>query len=140
MAGPATHWQGTSFIHFIFCRLLPGFVLLVAGIVILLAAYITSPHAAAKISAILTDRLDLPVSISEIRLQGDTLIFNGVTLGNPPEFSDKHFVSLDTVRLATDWVGLLKGRRNLRLLNVNALKIKNQKKSHWRQRGDRTVH
>ncbi len=129
MAGSATQGHNVSFVRFIIYRLLPGITLLLAGIVILFAFYITSTHAAVKISAILTGMLDLPVSISEIHLHGDTLIFNGVTLGNPPGFSDKRFVSIDTIRLAVGWGELLKGRRNLRILDVNGAKIDIRKSS-----------
>ena len=80
MAGSSAQGHTTYFIRFIIYRLLPGITILAAGFVILFASYITSQHAAVKLSIILTDMLGLPASISKIRLHGDTLIFNGVTV------------------------------------------------------------
>ena len=123
MAGSAAHGKKVFSAHFILYRLLPVVIFLGAGSIILLVFYISSPHAAAKISAILTERLDLPVTISALRLHGGTLIFKGVVVGNPLGFADRRFVSVDAVSVAPGWQGLFLGRRSLRLLSVDGARI-----------------
>lgn len=123
MAGNAVTGHTSSLTHFILYRLLPLFVLLAAGAIILLAAYISTPHAAAKLSTILSDKLDLPVTIRAIRLHGDTLTIQGINVGNPAGFAEKNLVSVAAVSVAPSWRGLLQGRRKLRLLDISGAEL-----------------
>ena len=123
MAGSAAHGKKVFSVRFFLYRLLPVVIFLGAGAITLLVSYINSPPAAAKISAILAERLDLPVTISALRLHGDTLIIKGVVVGNPSGFADSRFVSVDAVSVAPGWQGLFLGRRSLRLLNVDGARI-----------------
>jgi hypothetical protein len=116
--------------HLILYRLLPGMVIVIAVALISIATYITSPHAAAKLSTILSDKLGAPVSIAAIRLQGDTLTIEGITVGNPAGFAEKDLLSVDAVRVAPSWWGLLQGRRTLRLLDITGAQISMYKGSH----------
>jgi hypothetical protein len=119
MAGAAAKFS----LRFILYRLLPAVVLLLAGGIILFASYLASPGAAAKLSAILTSTLDLPVTVAAIGLQGDTLTFQGVAVGNPPGFAATRLVSVRAVSLAPDWLGVLRGHRSLRLLSIDGVRL-----------------
>lgn len=123
MAGNAVTGHTSSLTHFILYRLLPLFVLLAAGATILFAAYISTPHAAAKLSTILSDKLDLPVTIRAIRLQGDTLTIQGINVGNPAGFAEKNLMAVAAVSVAPSWTGLLQGRRKLRLLDISGAEL-----------------
>lgn len=109
--------------RFILYRLFPVIILLITGAILLFASYLTTPHAAAKLSTILSRMLDLPVTISSISLSGDTLVLKGIEVGNPPEFPANKLVSVAAVRLAPGWSGLLMGRRNLRVLGIDGARI-----------------
>lgn len=113
----------SSLAHFILYRLLPVVLLLVSSVIILIAVYITSPHAAAKLSTILSNKLDLHVTIRAIRLHGDTLTIQGINVGNPAGFVKKNLVSAAAVSVAPSWPGLLQGRRNLRLLDITGAEL-----------------
>lgn len=119
----AVNGHTSSLTHFLLYRLLPGVILLIASVIIIASVYINSPHATAKISTILSNKLGAPVTIRAIRLHGDTLTIQGIDLGNPAGFAEKNLVSASAVRVAPSWTGLLQGRRNLRLLEISGAEL-----------------
>jgi len=127
MTGKAVTGHTSVLTHFILYRLLPVVLLLLASLIILSAFYISSPQAAAKLSAILSDKLDTPVTIAALRLHGDTLTIEGINVGNPAGFAAQNLVSVAAVRVAPGWAGLLQGRRNLRLLEISGAELNLEK-------------
>lgn len=113
--------------RFIISRALAALLVLVFVLVVSGYSYLVSPRGTARISAILSASLHLPVTISRIGLSGDILDIRGVNVGNPPGFSDKPLVSIDSIRVAPDWQRLLTGRRALRLVAVDGAKLEIRK-------------
>jgi hypothetical protein len=109
--------------RFIFYCLLPLAFFLAVGAIILFTLYINAPQAAGKISTVLSEKLDLPVTIAEINLHGDTLTIKGLTVGNPPEFTGNSLVTVAATTVAPDWMGIITGKRSLRLLEVDEARI-----------------
>lgn len=130
MAGLAVQGHTVSLARFVFYRLLPAIILLIAGVIVLIVGYITSPRAAAKLSTILSIKLDLPVTIAAIHLHGDTLSFQGITISNPAGFDEKNIASIERISVAPGWTGLLQGRRTLRKLDVAGVRLNLRKKSN----------
>lgn len=130
MAGSAAQAHTASLARFVFYRLLPIIILLIAGVIILIVGYVTSPHAAAKLSTILSIKLDLPVTVTAIQLHGDTLSFQGITVSNPPGFAEKELASIERITVAPGWTGLLQGQGTLRKLDIAGARLNFHKTSN----------
>src|SRR5512138_1294503 len=114
MTGSTPQVKTAYLLRIALTRVLPVIIIVIFVLVISGYSYLASPLGAARISSILATSLQLPVRISRINLNGDTLVLKGVELGNPRGFPEKHLLFVESLSLAPGWKGLLSGRATLR--------------------------
>src|SRR6266571_1742223 len=85
--------------------------------------YLATPLAAAQLSRLLTSTLHQPVRVAGLRIAGGTLYLKGVALVNPPEFPAGNFASVDSIVIGPAWGELLHGRRSLRLIALEGVRL-----------------
>lgn len=90
---------------------------------ITLEIYLATPLAAAQLSRFLTAALHQPVRMTGLRIAGGTMNLKGVTLANPPEFPAGNLASVDTIAIAPAWGDLLRGRRSIRLIALEGVRL-----------------
>ncbi len=106
--------------------LIRGLYALLASFVLGLVAleiYLSTPLAAAQLSRFLTTALHQPVGVASLRIAGGTLYLKGVALANPPEFPAGNLASVDTITIAPAWGDLLRGRRSIRLIALEGVRL-----------------
>jgi len=106
--------------------LIRGLYALLAAFVLGLIAleiYLATPLAAAQLSRLLTAVLHQPVRVTGLRISAGTIYLKGVTLANPPEFPAGNLASVDTIAIAPAWGDLLRGRRSIRLIALEGVRL-----------------
>jgi len=91
--------------------------------IISLKIYLQTTHAAAFLSEKLTAYLHQPVRIAGLRTVGSSLYLAGISLGNPSDFSPGNLVSIDSLVIVPNWSALLLGRRSLRSVTLEGLRL-----------------
>lgn len=90
---------------------------------LLATVYLHTPSAARRISRILTDYLQYPVTVAGIGLAGRTVSINGLTVGNPVGFSGGELVASRSITITPSWRDLLRGRKNFDEISLRGLTV-----------------
>ncbi len=110
----------------------PGKILLVSILsfffailllVLALKIYLATPLAAAQISRLLTSHLHQRVRVTGLHTAGCTLTLTGLSLSNPSDFPAGNLASTDSITIAPQWIDLLIGRRNFRLIALEGVRL-----------------
>ena len=88
-----------------------------------LKIYLATPLAAAQISRLLTSHLHQPVRVTGLHTAGCALYLTGLSMGNPSDFPAGNLASADSITIAPQWMELLLGRRNFRLIELDGVKL-----------------
>ncbi len=102
---------------------------LIRGLYLFLAAfvsleiYLATPLAAAQLSRLLTSTLHQPVRVTDLRIAGGTMYLKGVALTNPPGFPAGNLASVGSIAIAPAWGDLLHGRRSIRLIALEGVRL-----------------
>lgn len=114
-------------------KLLIRSFLLTASVCILgiisLKIYLGTEHASSLLSSTLTSYLHQPVRVTGLHTRGGSIYLTGVSLGNPPDLPPGNLVEVDSIVIAPDWGALLTGRRSLRLIALEGLRLDLMKSS-----------
>jgi len=95
--------------------------------VISLKIYLGTPHASSLLSKTLTSYLHQPVRITSLHTAGGSIYLTGVSLGNPPDLPSGNLVEADSIIIAPNWGDILTGRRSVRLIAFEGVKLNLQK-------------
>jgi len=88
-----------------------------------LKIYLNTSLAASQLSRFLSDYAHQPVRVAGIGTSGGVLHLKGVSLANPPGFPAGDLVAVDALTIAPAWPDLLSGRRSLRLVALDRIRI-----------------
>ena len=110
-------------------RVLLVVVCVVAACVISLKIYLKSSHAAALVSGILTNYLHQPVRVAALRNDGAVFRLTGVALVNPYGVSPGNLCEVANIVIVPDWGDILIGKRSLRLLSFEGVRVDLRKNS-----------
>ncbi|MBW4056659.1 MAG: AsmA family protein [Proteobacteria bacterium] len=97
--------------------------------VISLKIYLGTPHASSLLSRTLTSYLHQSVRVTSLHTAGGSLYLTGVSLGNPPDLPPGNLAEADSIIIAPNWGALLTGRRSVRLIAFEGLRLNLQKNS-----------
>lgn len=97
--------------------------------VIALQIYLGTTQAAALLAGKLTAYLHQPVRIAGLQTVGGAIRLSGVSLANPPDLPAGNLVSVESIVIAPDWGALLTGRRTLRSVSLEGLRLELLKNS-----------
>lgn len=95
--------------------------------VISLKIYLGTPHASSLLSKTLTSYLHQPVRVTSLHTAGGSICLTGVSLGNPPDLPPGNLVEADSIIIAPNWGDLLTGRRSVRLIAFEGVRLNLQK-------------
>lgn len=95
--------------------------------------YLDTPHAAALASRLLTSYLNQPAYIAELGTNFGSVTVRGISLGNPPDVAAGNLLEVKSLTIAPGWGDLLMGRRRLRLLAIDGLRLdlRTNKAGQW---------
>ncbi len=96
---------------------------------IFLKIYLGTPHASSLLSRTLTSYLHQSVRVTSLHTAGGSLYLTGVSLGNPPDLPPGNLAEADSIIIAPNWGALLTGRRSVRLIAFEGVKLNLQKNS-----------
>jgi len=91
--------------------------------IISLKIYLQTDHAASLLSEKLTAYLHQPFRVAGLHTAGGAIRLSGVSLANPPDLPPGYLVSIDSVVIAPNWGALLTGRRVLRNVALEGLRL-----------------
>lgn len=91
--------------------------------IISLKIYLGTPHASSLLSKTLTSYLHQPVRVNGLHTAGGSIYLTGVSLGNPPDVPPGNLIEVDSIVIAPNWGALLTGRRSLRLIALEGLRL-----------------
>ncbi|HEY3307985.1 MAG TPA: AsmA-like C-terminal region-containing protein, partial [Desulfuromonadaceae bacterium] len=72
---------------------------------------------------LLSSYLSQPVKIFAVHTSGATLYLKGVQIANPPGFPAGNLARVDSLRIAPQWRQLLIGRRSVRLVELEGVRL-----------------
>ncbi|MDA8428583.1 MAG: hypothetical protein M0T70_04945 [Geobacteraceae bacterium] len=88
-----------------------------------LGIYLQTPYPASLLSTTLTSYLQQPLRITGLHATGGSIYLTGVSLGNPPDVPCGNLIQADSIIITPNWGALLTGRRSLRLIALEGLKL-----------------
>ena len=94
-----------------------------------LKIYLATPYSAPQLSRMLTSYLHQTVIVSSLRSKGDTIYLMGLSLANPTGFPAGNLATADSIAIAPQWGKLLLGKKGLRLLALEGVRIDVRKNS-----------
>ncbi|GFE58007.1 AsmA family protein [Geobacter sp. AOG1] len=98
-------------------------VLLICAVAtVSLKLYLATPDAAGRLSRLASARLHQPVRVAGLRLAGDTLYIQGVTVANTPGFTGS-LAAVDSLAISPRWPDLLRGEVNFRRIALEGVKL-----------------
>ncbi|MSN27257.1 MAG: DUF748 domain-containing protein [Geobacter sp.] len=94
-----------------------------------LTKYIATPHAASRISGMISDVIGQPVVIEQIDLSGGALHLKGLSVANPEGFPLSRLLSVDSMTIIPLWLKLLSGHRTFEKIELEGIAVDLQKNS-----------
>ncbi len=88
-----------------------------------LKLYLNGSQGPRLLSRILTTYLRHPLEVSATSLEGDVISLRGISLANPPGTVPGFLCRVETLTIAPDWGGLLRGKRSLKLLALSGVRV-----------------
>ena len=88
-----------------------------------LKTYLETPYAASLLSTTLTSYLQQPLRVTGLHTAGGSIYLTGVSLDNPPDAPPGNLIRADSIIVTPNWGALLTGKRSLRLIAVEGLKL-----------------
>ncbi|RII29542.1 MAG: hypothetical protein CXR30_11680 [Geobacter sp.] len=116
------HRQGKTARKILAGTLVAGLLSLVA-LALSLKIYLATPQAATRLARLLTAQLHQNVHVSALELTSGAIRIKGLSLDNPPGFPAGGLAGADTVVIAPQWRDLLSGRRSIRLLELQGVRV-----------------
>lgn len=106
----------------VLARVLFAVVFLCALAALSLKIYLATPDASNRLSRLATSRLHQPVRVAGLRLAGDTLYIQGMTIANPAGFTGNLAVA-DSLAIAPRWLDLLRGKVAFRRIALEGVRL-----------------
>ena len=100
-----------------------AFIALVLVFPFILGKYLTTTHAAAQISRMLSDSLGQPVVMKQVTISDGTLHLKGFSLANPDGFPLTKLLSVDSVIIKPVWLKLLSNSRTFEKITVEGITV-----------------
>ena len=85
--------------------------------------FVGTPYASTWLSEFLTGLLRQRVSVAGLSLSGTTLSVQGITVENPKGFQTGTLLRTSSLVIAPNWSGILAGKKDLSLLQVEGLEL-----------------
>jgi hypothetical protein len=85
--------------------------------------FVGTPYASKRLSEFLTGFLQQRVTIAGLSLSGTTLSVQGITVENPKGFQKGSLLRTGSLVIAPNWPGILAGKKDLSLLQVEGLQL-----------------
>jgi hypothetical protein len=103
--------------------------LLAFSVYILFRILLATPMATDYLGRTLSGYCNHKVTVSGLTVIGRTLYLNGIAIDNPPGFRSRKMISVRTVTITPDFIGLIQGKRSLSRLEIIGLGIFAEKNS-----------
>jgi len=94
-----------------------------------LTKYLATPHAAARISRMISDAVGQPVVIEQIDLSSGALHLKGLSVANPDGFPLSRLLSVDSITIIPVWLKLLSEHRTFEKIEVEGITVDLQRNS-----------